>query len=362
MMRHLTPMAMALGLFLAVPAQAQWHRLASGTQEDLKAVSAIDAQIAWASGGHGTVLRTQDGGASWQRCAVPPGAEDLDLRGVQGFDKDTAVVMAAGSGQASRLFKTADGCRTWKVMLANPDAAGAFEALRRATAYDIYLLGQPVAGRFVVYLSHNAGDTWARETDSGLALPTDAHLAPGGASAMTNVLSFVAFGSGGGDGGAPIYSYGPLCKGKACEIGWSSKPAPMASGGVAASVAGRNIMVPATGTVTGIGTMPATALVAVGGDPRQGTGAAAFSVDGGATWKPASVAPGGYRSAVDFDGDHNRFIAVGPNGTDVSVDDGLIWAPLRSGPEGSAEDKGWAALSLPFVVGEHGRIGLLTNR
>lgn len=268
MMRFLSPMAVVLGLLAAAPVQAQWHGLLSGTHEDLSAVSAIDGQIAWVSGAHGTVLRTQDGGTSWQACAVPPGAAGLDLRGVQGFDKDTAVAMAGGQGQASRLFKTADGCRTWKVVLANPDAAGSFEALRRATAYDIYLLGLPVDGKFVVYLSRNAGDSWTRQVDDGLAVPSGAHPGVGGSSAMTNVLSFMAFGGAGE--GAPVYSYGPLCKGKACEVGWSGKPTPLAQGGVTASVAGRNVMVPATGTVTGIGTMPATTLVAVGAIRSKG--------------------------------------------------------------------------------------------
>ena len=34
---------------------------------------------------------------------------------------------------------------------------------------------------------------------------------------------------------------------------------------------------------------------------------------------------------------------VGPNGTDISTDDG----------------RNWRALSLPYVIGPHGRIGVL---
>ena len=56
----------------------------------------------------------EDGGYLWQGCAIPPGAEKLDFRGIQAFDENTAIVMSSGKGDLSRLYKTTDGCRTWK--------------------------------------------------------------------------------------------------------------------------------------------------------------------------------------------------------------------------------------------------------
>lgn len=47
----------------------------------------------------------------------------------------------------------------------------------------------------------------------------------------------------------------------------------------------------------------------------------------------------------------NLWITVGTNGSDISRDDGRSWQPLDNG--------NWNALSLPFVVGPHGRIGKL---
>jgi hypothetical protein len=119
-------------------------------------------------------------------------------------------------------------------------------------------------------------------------------------------------------------------------------------------------------TVTGIGTTPATILVAVGGDPDkpdEANGSAAFSTDNGATWRVAAAAPHGYRSAIDYDGERGRFIAVGPDGTDETVDDGLIWQALTPGPgEPSDADKRWTSISFPFLVGPHGRIGRISDR
>ena len=61
-----------------------------------------------------------------------------------------------------------------------------------------------------------------------------------------------------------------------------------------------------------------------------------------------------------YDAATRTWISVGPNGTDISRDDGKNWTPLKpSGYDPPDADKNWNALSLPFVVGPHGRIGRL---
>ena len=113
-------------------------------------------------------------------------------------------------------------------------------------------------------------------------------------------------------------------------------------------------------------------LMVVGGDyskPDQPDGTAAFiaSKDGMhlplSSYFSISVAtnpPHGYRSAVAYDSPTKTWITVGPNGTDVSTDDGHNWRALKPGPNDAPDaDRNWNALSLPFVVGPHGRIGVL---
>src|SRR3546814_1215555 len=63
----------------------------SGVDVRLRGISAVDADVAWASGAKGTVLRTLDGGRHWRRIVVP-GADELDFRDVEGFDARAAVV------------------------------------------------------------------------------------------------------------------------------------------------------------------------------------------------------------------------------------------------------------------------------
>lgn len=360
-MKVILPLLLAFGL---PAADAQWQILNSHSTADLAGVYAVDNNVAWASGSKGTILHTVDGGHSWEVCAVPAGAADLNFPSIQGFNDKTAVVMSSGKGNLSRLYKTTDGCQSWKNVLDNPEPTGSFESLRRATAFDMYLLGNPVNGKFVMFTSNNAGDTWSRSDDPGLAAPKGAPAFVAGNEALTNILSVIAFGTGGQD--ASVYTFTPVCKADKCSLSWVGKVTPLAEAGSTSgvlSIAGRTTMVRSTAPVTGIGTAPVTSMVAVGGDSAKlgdNHAAAAFSADSGATWKLASAQPGGYRSAVDFDGDRDRFIAVGPNGTDASVDDGLIWQALKPGPGDAPEaDQHWTALSLPFVVGPHGRIGRL---
>jgi hypothetical protein len=70
--------------------------------------------------------------------------------------------------------------------------------------------------------------------------------------------------------------------------------------------------------------------------------------------------PHGFRSSVAYNEKSKTWITVGPNGTDISTDDGRNWRALKPNATDLPDaDKNWNALSLPFVVGPKGRIGRL---
>jgi photosystem II stability/assembly factor-like uncharacterized protein len=88
-------------------------------------------------------------------------------------------------------------------------------------------------------------------------------------------------------------------------------------------------------------------LVAVGGDykePAKAMQVAAISKDSGKTWRLAQQQPGGYRSAVGSFS-FQDFAAVGPNGTDVSHDEGVHWKRtdnLNLNAASFSGSEGWA--------------------
>ena len=107
--------------------------------------------MAWASGTSGTVLRTIDGGQTWQNCAIPPGAEKLDLRGIQGFDADTAIIMS--SGTASWIDDHRYNFR-WHASEKQP------HGYRSAVAYDISTNSWITVGPSGTDISTDDGRNW----------------------------------------------------------------------------------------------------------------------------------------------------------------------------------------------------------
>ena len=182
-----------------------------------------------------------------------------------------------------------------------------------------------------------------------------------GAFAASNSSLAVAgnamiFGVGAAPGTGPkVYRTVPKCtgsEGAQCSIAWQGVEVPMAGGATSAGVFSVGMQTSSNMS----GKLKVTA-VAVGGDyakPSRGTGTAAFSVDGGEHWTAAVSGPSGYRSAVQYAVDAGSWIAVGPGGTDMSKDDGKTWKPVMGD-----DQTGWNAVSLPFVVGEKGKIGKL---
>ncbi|MGC2448526.1 MAG: YCF48-related protein, partial [Candidatus Sulfotelmatobacter sp.] len=123
-------MRFALALFLVATAAAQSgpHVELSHTQESLRGVSAVSRKIAWASGTHGTFLRTVDGGVTWTP-AQAPDATALDFRGVVASSADEAFLMSAGPADQSRIYHTSDGGQHWQLQFTNENPKGFFDSM-----------------------------------------------------------------------------------------------------------------------------------------------------------------------------------------------------------------------------------------
>ena len=117
---------------------------ASHTNESLRGVSAVSRSVAWASGTHGTYLRTTDGGAHWEPAQVP-GAESLDFRAVVGFSAEEAFLMSSGPGELSRIYHTSDGGKHWSLQFRNTNPKGFFDSMAFWDATHGVVVGDPVA-------------------------------------------------------------------------------------------------------------------------------------------------------------------------------------------------------------------------
>jgi photosystem II stability/assembly factor-like uncharacterized protein len=321
-------------LVTVATANGQWKVARTDNTADLRGIDNLGTGVIWAGGANGTVLRSEDDGYLWQLCTIPPGASKLDFRGVFGWDANHVVVMSIGNGVSSRLYETTDGCASWHLLFENPDHDGFWDAITfRANAG--YILGDPVEGRFAVYRSIDFGRHWRRDDSPGLAAASEGEgaFAASNSSIVAGPGPKLLIATGGIGGPRMIRSEAP---GR-----WSIARVPLAGGKPSAGI-------------FSIAFRDSSRGIAVGGDykqPAQTAGTAAWTSDGGATWHSATSFPSGYRSSVGWEPTSHAWIAVGPNGSDLSVDDGRTWRRFNS--------ENWNALSLPWVVGPNGRIASL---
>jgi len=345
-------------LLVATAAHGQFQLQTSNTTADLRGIHNVGNGVAWASGTNGTVLRTEDGGFVWQSCSMPPGAEKLDFRGIQAFDANTAIVMSSGKGDLSRLYKTTDGCHTWKLVFTNPDPEGFWDAiLLNRFDQDGYLLGDPVKGSFRFWITDDKGITWHDNWENSVrkrvpwkgltAQPQEGAFAASNSALLVDERYAIGFVTGGPAGGRLFLSNDDNDGSRFHVV-----QLPLTSGS------------PTTGAYS-IESRDYDGVVAVGGDylkPGERSRTAAYSKDGGEHWHPAGTPPHGYRSSVAYEEKTKTWITVGPNGTDISTDDGKNWRPVHPDValhEVPDADRNWNALSLPYAVGPHGRIGKL---
>jgi photosystem II stability/assembly factor-like uncharacterized protein len=356
-------------------ASAQWVLQKSLTTADLRGIDSVNSEVAWASGTGGIILRTTDGGEHWQACATPTGAEHLDFRGIQGFDAHTAIVMSSGKGALSRLYKTTDDCRSWRLILTNPDPDGFWDAVKftigeKPRPYRTGVLcGDPVRGEFVEFLTYDFGESWSRSRERVRARPGEGLFAASDSALLYGPVGTLIV-TGGPSGSRSLTEQHNSQRDPHVPNRFVGGDIPLAISetagafSVATSMAGEAPLGGREKWIGGVYGLPVT-LVAVGGDfqhPESSKGTAAFTVDGGQHWTASTQPPRGFRSSVVYDDQAKVWIAVGPNGTDVSSDDGRNWRALLPNTaiqEPADADREWNAISLPFVVGPHGRIGKL---
>jgi len=304
--------------------------------------------------------------------------------------------MSSGKGDFSRLYKTTDGCKTWKLLFTNPDKDGFWDALQAHVAgpFDMQIcrsdtpvitgaiLGDPVIHKSnqrdnATYRSFYLATFTVNSSCSEDKLnPTASAIfsRPGEAAfAASNSVLFQL--------GPKLfwiatsreiiqYEFGSTTPGKYDFYNLCGIDVPLQRGEPSQGMFSFAIRLGSIEQPTAIKVPPRSEhcmkadVVAVGGNyaaPNDSEKTSAFT-GGSNMFQPSQTPPGGYRSAVAYDEKTKTWITVGPNGTDISRDDGKNWTPLKPGPLDQPDaDKNWNALSLPFVVGPSGRIGKLRN-
>jgi photosystem II stability/assembly factor-like uncharacterized protein len=316
-----------------------WQLTPTGSTARLRGLSAVSASVAWASGSQGTVLRTVNGGATWQNVS-PPGTAGLQFRDIEAFDADQAVILAIGPGDASRIYVTSDAGQHWTLVFVNDDPNAFYDCMAFFDRYRGLALSDPVEGRFRIIATSNGGLSWrVVDADMPPALVGEFAFAASGQCLVTAGGRDAFFGTGGG-AEARVFHSGD--RGES----WRVSATPVRSNELAGifALAFRD---PQHG-------------LAAGGDlltPAASPDALALTTDGGTSWELVADAPDEYRSGAHWVNGQVAII-VGPTGSDASADAGLSWDRFDSGSFDTVDCAGgWVC----WASGEQGRVAYLVR-
>jgi len=177
-MRSFKLSTLILLLILSVSLQAQSIiQLQQGKPTSIRGLSVVDDNVAWVSGSRGYIGITTNGGKDWNWQQVK-GFEKADFRDIEAFSDKNAVIMS--SGTPALVLKTTDGGATWQEKYKNTDTAYFFDAMDFADAKHGFILGDPINGKFLLMETKDGGETWSAFKDTPAALPGEAAFAASG--------------------------------------------------------------------------------------------------------------------------------------------------------------------------------------
>lgn len=288
--------------------QLHFKAIAIDTAYSFRGLSVVDDSVAWVSGIKGVVGRSTNGGHAWTFKQVKD-FEKKDFRTLYAFNAQEAVIANAGSPAC--VLRTADGGKNWSVVYTNKDSAAFFDGIDFWNDQEGIIYGDPIQGRMLLLKTTDGGKTWQE-----LPLESRPQMAEGEASFAASGTGIrcgrherVVIATGGkrsrlftsGDGGK----------------NWTSREMPI--------IQGRS----STGIFSFAFSDCCPDGIIVGGDYLNDTlKQAHVFYTPGKDWKAPITGTGGYRECVEMLDENGMAIAVGPGGSDLTVDGGKNWKPL----------------------------------
>jgi photosystem II stability/assembly factor-like uncharacterized protein len=324
------------------PSIPAWTITPTNSTRQFRGLSPVSDKIVWVSGTAGTVLRTTNGGASWANVSpslVPENATTFEFRDIQAYSSSVAVIMSIGQGNASRIYLTRNGGRSWKSTFINQEAPAFYDCMAFEDENHGLAMSDPVNGTFRLIETWDGGASWKIVDPSGMpiALEGEAGFAASGTCLETAAGRWY-LASGGVNPGRIYRSK----NGQDWKVSNSS-----ITGGAAAGVFSVRFRDAKHG-------------IAVGGDyenPSGNVDVSSWSDDGGATWQASKSFPAGYRSGVSWvPGRARTAVAVGTSGSDMSVDGGRTWRNFDNGTFDAVE---CVSKHVCWASGSKGRVAKL---
>lgn len=286
--------------------------------QSYRGLCVVSDKVVWVSGSRGTVIRTKNGGKTWDTLS-PAKYRHKDFRDVHAWNSREAVIMS--SGDSAIFLKTRDGGKSWYPVYVNYKRGVFFDDLDfngdRGIAVSDPLRWHksiPKEPAFLFVESPDRGENWYIPDwlDKHPLLPNDTTESMFAASG--SILKLYAEGLRLATGGNTprILNISFKYPGVVHAV---SMPVNNGAGCGIYSFAEDNM-----GNI-----------IAVGGcwnRPDMGDSSAAVWDGMKKAGDTTQKAPGGYRSSVCYSPDYKTAFCTGTNGTDISRDGGKSWTLL----------------------------------
>lgn len=159
-------------LFLPVVLFAQngeWHTVDTKVTASFRGLSVVDDSVAWVSGSKGWLGISLNGGVGWKFTQVK-GYEQCDFRSIYAVDGKTAII--ANAGAPAYILRTEDGGATWQKLYENTDTTAFIDGIamygNNGTVY-----GDPINGRMLLIRTTDGGLTWTESDVENRPLLTE---------------------------------------------------------------------------------------------------------------------------------------------------------------------------------------------
>ncbi len=280
----------------AAPRAPAVTELPSPTTALLQAVYAVNAQVVWVSGHKGAVLRSRDGGRSWERFETP----------------------AAGDGSRSRIYRTTNGGATWRLQFLNADSAAFYDCFSFGSSTSGVAFGDAANTRTNLLRTDNGGASWTLLPASSVPapLPGEGAFAASGRCVVHGDPNTVYVATGAP--GARLF------RSRDAGRSWTVENTPFTRGTAAG--------------LTGLSFINGTLGIAVAADInrlRTDTSQSVVGVtrDGGRTWEMRTRPPlPGALAGVTWvpDAGPGVAVAVGFGGAFYTTDEGRSWTTITN--------------------------------
>jgi hypothetical protein len=272
--------------------------LDSNRNNSIRGMSVVNDKTVWLSGSKGTVVRSVDGGKTFQWITVK-GYEKRDFRDIEAFSNKTAIIMAVDT--PAIILKTTDGGVTWKKVFEDKRPGMFLDAMEFWNINSGIVVGDPIDGKLFIARTFDGGETWRGlpEVNYPTAEKGEAMFASSGTNVTKLNLQEAVFVTGG-------LRSRLFIRNEKIEM-------PILQG---QEFTGANSVA-----------VYKNKIVVVGGDFSRDTlrdKNCVLTNDKGKTFITPTTPPFGYRSCVVFIS-KQQLVTCGTSGVDISDDGGINW-------------------------------------